>query len=1074
MKKIITLLMAIAFCSIVIGQQTMIWKKTWSTNVNDVTVGMVTDASNNIYTAGIVGNGTDDDVVITKHDECGVLLWQKTYDSGTDDEVIGIDIDNAGNIYLAGNRDIAVQKKPLILKYSSAGTLIWGNASGVIWGREIRAMTVDGAGNVYTTGSSFSDIFVKKINSSGVQQWLKYYDAGQSLYDEGNDIHLSGNSVYVTGSGVVTSANGTDIVTLKYYTSGTFQWAKTTGGTLADYGVIVKTDAGGNVYVLGSNETATAARFVYNMTKYNVAGTVQWNTALTLSLPNNVAIPSDFIIDNANNTYLTGVVSQTIPSTTTPTSMLTIKLNATGTKQWTKISNSITTGNGRGFGKRLFFDQNGDILVFGRTASNGIGFITYSPSGVQGNFFSVSGSSSKLISAVQSNQNGFFVSCPIYDNGIYYPSIVKIGEFPIGFQAHTYSTTSFCDGDSLQLNATVPTGSTFSWSPTTELSDSTSLTPWVSWVRDPNAPSDKRIYTLTLNNCEAVASVTVTNKRAPYTYIRQWAGSTTASGSLGVITSNDTISACPGDTIFLGGINNQIYDWFKVNNSGVDPYITTTSGLSGIVPITNTGTYYADVNRSGCWDTTVYLTVNFINGSLLVNANVNQTSVCAGTQITFTGSGDGSSYSWDNGVTDGVAFTPTTTQTYTVTGTDGNCSGTDTVTVTVNTEDSGFSYPLAAYCSLGADPTATSNTAGGTYTAPSAVVINAVSGVIDLSASTVGGPYSVTYTTNGACPSNTSHDITITTSPTVVANATLISVCSGTSVTFTGSGNANSYSWNNGVTDGVPFILTSTQTYTVTGTDGNGCSGTDMIIVYVTPMDDAGFTYPSGTYCQTATDPTPTAITGVGTYTAPSGVVINATTGVIDLSASTVGGPYSITYTTSGAFCPNSSSNNVTITLGFDAEFSYTTYCQGTANPFPSHTTGSNGVYNESTGNLVFVNSSTGEIDLASSTPGTYTIINTIAASGGCLGATSNSQITINPSPTVVANTTLSTVCVGSTVTFTGSGASSYAWSNSVTDGQSFTPISTQTYTITGTDGNGCSGTDAVTVTVNPLPTVTA
>ena len=43
------------------------------------------------------------------------------------------------------------------------------------------------------------------------------------------------------------------------------------------------------------------------------------------------------------------------------------------------------------------------------------------------------------------------------------------------------------------------------------------------------------------------------------------------------------------------------------------------------------------------------------------------------------------SYAWDNGVTDGTAFTPTATTTYTVTGTDANnCTATDQVTVTVN------------------------------------------------------------------------------------------------------------------------------------------------------------------------------------------------------------------------------------------------------------------------------------------------------------------------------------------------------------------------------------------------------
>jgi hypothetical protein len=42
-----------------------------------------------------------------------------------------------------------------------------------------------------------------------------------------------------------------------------------------------------------------------------------------------------------------------------------------------------------------------------------------------------------------------------------------------------------------------------------------------------------------------------------------------------------------------------------------------------------------------------------------------------------------------------------------------------------------------------------------------------------------------------------------------------------------------------------------------------------------------------------------------------------------------------------------------------------------------------------------------------------------------------------------------------------------------VSDGVPFIPVVTDTYTVTGTDGNGCTNTDVTTVTVHPLPTVT-
>ena len=146
-----------------------------------------------------------------------------------------------------------------------------------------------------------------------------------------------------------------------------------------------------------------------------------------------------------------------------------------------------------------------------------------------------------------------------------------------------------------------------------------------------------------------------------------------------------------------------------------------------------------------------------------VSAGSDQT-ICDGSSVTLSGSG-AVSYTWDNGVTDGVVFTPSLgTVTYTVTGTDANsCVNTDQVDVTVNALPS---------VSAGSDQT----------------------------------------------------------------------ICDGSSVTLSGSG-AVSYTWDNGVTDGVAFSPSvGTVTYTVTGTDANSCVNTDQVdvTVNVLPSVSAG------------------------------------------------------------------------------------------------------------------------------------------------------------------------------------------------------------------------------------------
>lgn len=78
--------------------------------------------------------------------------------------------------------------------------------------------------------------------------------------------------------------------------------------------------------------------------------------------------------------------------------------------------------------------------------------------------------------------------------------------------------------------------------------------------------------------------------------------------------------------------------------------------------------------------------------------------------------------------------------------------------------------------------------------------------------------------------------------------------------------------------------------------------------------------------------------------------------------------------------------------------------------------------------------------------------------------------------PTVVANVTDTEICLGETVVFTGSGATSYTWDMGVVNGVPFEPLTlgTDTYTVTGTNGSGCSNTATVDVTALYTPTIVA
>lgn len=108
-------------------------------------------------------------------------------------------------------------------------------------------------------------------------------------------------------------------------------------------------------------------------------------------------------------------------------------------------------------------------------------------------------------------------------------------------------------------------------------------------------------------------------------------------------------------------------------------------------------------------------------------------------------------------------------------------------------------------------------------------------------------------------------------------------------------------------------------------------------------------------------------------------------------------------------------------------------------------------------------------------TPGTYAVLLSASSSNGSNVNQVAGYITVNPIPTltVTAIPANGVVCSGSQATLTAGGATTYSWTGGITNGVPFTISNTTTYTVTGTS-NGCQATDSITLTVAPLPVVTA
>ena len=157
-------------------------------------------------------------------------------------------------------------------------------------------------------------------------------------------------------------------------------------------------------------------------------------------------------------------------------------------------------------------------------------------------------------------------------------------------------------------------------------------------------------------------------------------------------------------------------------------------------------------------------------------------------------------------------------------------------------------------------------------------------------------------------------------SPTVCVNSAITNITYNTTGA-TGIGTPTNLptgltaAWSSNVLtiSGTPSVA-GTYAYNVPLTGGCGTVAATGTIT-VLPTESPAFTYGSATYCETDSDPTPT-VTGTtgGTFSAtPSGLSINASTGAIDLDASTMG-TYAVKYVTSSSVCADSTTFNVTLT----------------------------------------------------------------------------------------------------------------------------------------------------------------
>lgn len=319
-----------------------------------------------------------------------------------------------------------------------------------------------------------------------------------------------------------------------------------------------------------------------------------------------------------------------------------------------------------------------------------------------------------------------------------------------------------------------------------------------------------------------------------------------------------------------------------------------------------------------------------------------------------------------------------------------------------------------------------------------------------------------TVTVTDALGSTVTGDVTIVVNEATASFTADPTICEG-ECTVIGASGGMSYAWATGEnTASINVCPVQNATYTVTVTDTNGCTVAHTFNVTVNPLPIVSLGS-FGPFC--AADAPYTMTEGTPAGGAYSG---NGVAGATFDPAQAMAGMNVITYTyTDTNGCSNEATTQVEVfpmpVVDFPAlagvcidggSFSLTT-----ASP-------AGGVYS---GNGV-VN---GVFNPAAAGAGVHTLYYNYTDTNGCQGVDS-ATIEVYPAATASAGQDV-TICEGACTDLTATGGVSYAWSNGGQPAMiNVCPVQTSSFTVTVTDVNGCQDVDDVTVTVSPLPQVSA
>jgi len=237
--------------------------------------------------------------------------WNITWDGNNDDKAEGIIINSSGDIYITGYTNISGRDyDAFIAKYDSSGNQewikFWDNNSDDK-GYDI---ALDESGNIYITGyttglGADENAFIAKYDSNG-NSLLNVSWGGDSI-DRGYGIVLDNlGNIFITGETLSYGSVGRDAFIAKFNSTGNLEMNATWNNNNYDYGYDIALDNLGNIYITGYTLIDFLNYDIF-IAKFNSSGDLKIDI-IRGGLGYDVG--HSIVIDNSGNIYITGESTQ--------------------------------------------------------------------------------------------------------------------------------------------------------------------------------------------------------------------------------------------------------------------------------------------------------------------------------------------------------------------------------------------------------------------------------------------------------------------------------------------------------------------------------------------------------------------------------------------------------------------------------------------------------------------------------------------------------------------------------------------------------------------------------------------